>query len=118
MAVKFGCREKFSATFRRFGTKLGYNGGVETTVLLVEIKDSQGNLVAGHLWFNYTKGFQNLSLKEGDIVQFEARVSDYLKGYISDECVDERTVDYRLSYPTRLKKIEPTIPAPALTLPT
>lgn len=106
MAAKCGRRERFSGRFKRFGTKPSYNGGVERTVLLVEIKDSQGSFVTDHLWFNFTKGFQSLDLKEGDTVEFEARVSDYLKGYIHDECVDERTVDYRLSYPTKIKKLE------------
>lgn len=106
MAAKFGCRERYSGRFKRFGTKAGYNGGVDTTVLLVEIKDAQNRFVADHLWFNYTKGFQSLELKEGDIVEFDARVSDYVKGYVhDDDFIDERTVDYRLSYPTKIRKM-------------
>lgn len=90
-------RLKFSGTFERFGTKVGYNGKIEKTVLLVEIKAYDGAVVTDHLWFNYTTGFQKLALKKGDIVQFDARVQTYAKGYR-----DERSTDYHLTRPTKV----------------
>lgn len=109
---KFGCRERFSGSFKRFGSKVGYKGRVETTVLLTHITDANGQFVCDHLWFNHTKGFQGIDLREGDVVEFEARVSDYVKGYMHDDYVDERTVDYHLSYPTKIKRVAPKEESP------
>lgn len=47
-------RNIYTATFKRFGTKSGYMGLVET-VLLTDIKDTEGNIITDHLWFNKTK---------------------------------------------------------------
>ncbi len=61
-------------------------------------------MITDHLWFNLTKAFAALSLEMGDIVQFEARVKPYLKGYVSrDHHLQE--IDYRLDRPTRVKKV-------------
>ena len=82
----------------------------EPTVLLVDIKDEFDVILTDHLWFNYTKGFQDLGkLKPGDQIEFDARVAKYEKGYKGrDEFLQlSRPVetDYHLSYPTKLKKI-------------
>jgi hypothetical protein len=63
--------------------------------------------VADHLWFNYTKGFQALGiLVEGDVIEFYARVREYTKGYVNyREMIDEREIDYKLSYPTKFRKV-------------
>ena len=55
-----GIRSTFTGTFVRFGTKNGYKG-IEHTVLLKDIKDSNGCIVTDHLWFNLTKGFKALN---------------------------------------------------------
>ena len=96
-------RGRFSGTFVRVGSKTGYKGRIEQTVLLSDIRDEGGKIVAGHLWFNYTKGFRGLGeLVAGDVVMFDARVKLYIKGYVNRrEYVDEREVDYKLSHPTR-----------------
>ena len=110
---RFGRRERFSGTFKRFGSKTGYEGRIEKTVLLVDIKDKDGRTVSDHLWFRLTKGFEVLNLQVGDTVTFDARVSDYVKGYVREsEFIDERTVDYKLNYPTKIQKLTPTIAAP------
>ena len=64
-------------------------------------------VVTDHLWFNDTKGFRGLGeLIEGDIIQFDARVRPYVKGYVSPRrYIDERELDYRLSHPTKMKKL-------------
>lgn len=97
---------RFTGIFERFGLKDGWQGVSETTVLLRDIRNDWGKIVCDHLWFNYTKGFQRLGeLKQGDIIEFQARIMPYVKGYINyREETDNRELDYKLSYPTRLKK--------------
>ena len=105
---KIGTQERhtFTGTFVRYGTRSGYKG-MEPTLLLKEIKDKDGKIVTDHLWFALTKGFSKYELEEGDVLQFDARVSKYIKGYkgydfIKNlECPIEE--DYKLSYPTKIK---------------
>lgn len=100
-------RKTFTGTFERFGWKSGYKGDIPT-VLLLDIKDCDGNTITDHLWFNKTKGFEKLNLVRGDIVQFNARVSEYIKGYFGyrENVYKPAEKDYRLTYPTKLIKIE------------
>ena len=100
-------RHTFTGTFERFGVKNGYMGCPEDTVLLVDVCDEGGSIVAEHLWFNCTKGFDDLDLKQGDIVKFNARVASYRKGYFGRrrDVYVPFSVDYKLSYPTKIKKI-------------
>lgn len=61
-----------------------------------------------HLWFDLTKGFSSADLSPGDVVEFCARVSAYEKGYKGHkDDVLNRPIerDYRLSRPTKIKKI-------------
>ncbi len=104
-------RGRFTGTFVRYGTKPGWQGRIERTVLLKEVKDSRGVVVTDHLWFNLTKGFEMQDLKAGDVVSFSARVTPYLKGYKgyrSDEDLPPIERDYRLSNPTKFEKIGET----------
>lgn len=73
-------RHVFRGTFARKGMKNGWNGP-EETILLQDVKDKNGKILTDHLWFNNTLGFQDACLKEGDEVEFQARVSVYEKGY-------------------------------------
>ena len=67
-----------------------------------------GKIVTDHLWFDLTKGFETADLLPGDVVEFCARVSIYEKGYkgyrndVFDRPIEK---DYRLSRPTKIKKI-------------
>ena len=99
-------RSTFTATFSRFGTKSGWRGEIKT-ILLKDIKDVNNRVVADHLWFNCTKGFDKMSLSEGDIVKFDARVKEYLKGYCGyrEDVYKPVEKDYRLSHPTKIAKI-------------
>ncbi len=92
-------RDTFTGIFDRLGSKNGWCG--QKTVLLKDIKNKEGKVITGHLWFNLTKGFQKLHMRKGDIIQFDARVKAYVKGY---DKID-RKVDYKLSYPTKLKRL-------------
>jgi hypothetical protein len=107
LAKKEDIRDVFSGTFVRFGTKNGYKGP-EPTVLLKEIHDISGKVVTSHLWFNLTKGFANLGpLVEGDVIEFRARVTQYIKGYQGrrDDVYVPIEADYKLSRPTKLRVV-------------
>lgn len=100
-------RDTFTGVFDRFGVKNGWIGQ-EKTVLLKDVKDQNGKIITNHLWFNLTKGFEKLNLKSGNIVQFCARVKEYEKGYkgYRDDVYKLIEYDYKLSYPTKIKKIK------------
>ncbi|WP_434644335.1 hypothetical protein PQ692_14875 (plasmid) [Thermoanaerobacterium thermosaccharolyticum] len=102
-----GKRDIFYGTFVRYGTKSGWKGTEEKTILLSHIKDKSGKEITDHLWFNYTKGFQSLNLQPGDTVQFTARVKEYWKGYAGYRYDIYKPIekDYKLSYPTKIKKV-------------
>ncbi|WP_337328063.1 hypothetical protein [Chryseolinea sp. T2] len=98
-------RKKFQGVYQREGKKISYKGYSETTILLKDIRDEEGKVVTDHLWFTMTKGFEALgTLTSGDIIQFEARVTDYRKGYVNRRIgVNQRSVDYKLSRPTKMR---------------
>ena len=104
LASSEGERKKFRAQFSRFGKKTNYKGYSEETVLLKSIIDSDtGEEVADHLWFSLTKSFEKLSLKEGVVVEFEARVKSYQKGYVNSRYkIGNRKRDFKLSHPTKI----------------
>ena len=85
-------RKTFSATFKRYGTKTSWRGFSEKTVLLIDVKDENEKIVADHIWFSNTKGFQKIGeMKEGDKIRFDARVKDYVKGFVKErEFIDEQ----------------------------
>lgn len=99
-------RATFTGTFVRLGTKSSF-GHPKQTLLLADVKDSEGKIVTDHLWFNMGIQFMALHLQPGDVVQFDARVTEYIKGYrgYRDDVYKPIEKDYRLSYPTKIKKI-------------
>lgn len=100
-----GNRKRFRALFVKTGKKTGYTGYSEETILLQNVRDVlTGLVVADHLWFAYTKGFQGLALTPGCEIEFDARVREYTKGYVNKRAgVDQRRKDYKLSNPTKIK---------------
>lgn len=101
-----GQRQTFTGTFDRFGTKNSY-GYIKYTILLKDIKDINGEVVADHLWFNLTKEFGKFALESGDVLRFDARVKDYLKGYFGyrEDVYKPIQKDYRLSHPTKVQQV-------------
>ena len=103
-------RLRFRGVFERYGTKPGYRGGLKTTLLIKEIRLSEtGQIIADHLWFNFTKRFQNITpLNAGDHISFDARVKKYRKGYWGHN--EDRQIenppswDWKLNYPTNIEK--------------
>jgi len=106
-------RRRFEGTFVRFGQRSGYKG-VLTTILLKNVRDiSSGKTVTDHLWFTMGKGFEKLALKEDDVIRFDARVTEYVKGY-KGNCNDDEEHkplerDFRLSFPTKFVKVSKKI---------
>lgn len=99
-----GSRLRFYGTFEKYGLKSSYKGLPKQTLLLVDVK-RDGELITDHLWFNLTKGFNELGdLSPGDVIAFDARVGTYVKGYVGrDE--DSRELDYRLTHPTKIRML-------------
>jgi len=102
-----GVRATFQGTVARFGTKPAYRGPDIPTVLLRDVRDASGQIVTEHVWMVQGKQLQALCLQEGDMVAFDARVTSYIKGYRGrrEDVYKPVEVDYRLSNPTRVRKV-------------
>jgi hypothetical protein len=78
-------------------------------MMLKDIKDETGQIVSDHLWMTIGKQLSRLNVQVGEEIVFFARVTRYEKGYKgSREYVfaPPPSTDYRLSYPTRMRKVE------------
>lgn len=101
-----GERTRFRATFQRFGKKSGYKIRWLLTILLVDIKRlDDEKVIADHAWMTAGKQFKNLDLHSGDIIEFDARVGMYRKGYSESDEDNPFRYDYRLERPTRMEKV-------------
>lgn len=102
-----GTRLRFRARVERFGSKTTYRDYEEKTILLKNITRVDNGLeVTDHLWFTVGKTIDALDLQPGDMVEFDARVANYVKGYVNHRRgVDDRKVDYKLSRPTRFVRL-------------
>ena len=105
LAKRDGQRKKFRATFNKLGKKVNFKGYSDNTILLTDIIESDTNhRVSDHVWFSYTKGFEAVTMKEGDAIEFEARVKEYKKGYVNKNYhINQQKMDYKLSHPTKIK---------------
>ena len=108
LAKEEGQRKKFQAVFIRLGKKTSYKGYSEDTLLVKNIKDTATNkIVADHIWFTFSKGFEKIELVEGVIIEFEARVKEYRKGYVNHQYgIDNSNKDFKLSHPTKIKIVK------------
>ena len=96
--------------FVKYGTKTGYRGTVLKTILLQNITDTNGKFLCDHLWFNFTKGFEAIEpLFKDDTIQLDGRSKQYVKGYVGRNefgfVEDNRSIDMKLSHPTRIIKL-------------
>jgi hypothetical protein len=105
LAKQDGERKTFRATFIRLGKKSNFKGYSEETILLKDVIDPETKqVVTDHVWFAFSTGFQKLMLKEGDMIEFDARVKAYKKGYINSRYgINNSKTDYKLSHPTKIK---------------
>ncbi len=102
---RFRCR----AIVARFGSKRGH----VPTLLLKDITDiATGTLLADHLWF--TAGRWSAILRPGDLFDFDARATRYVKGYQGRRTVLEAPVviAWRLERPTHVAFIKNLLPRP------
>lgn len=101
-----GQRLSVTAIFERFGSKNGWHAP-QKTILLKDIKYGD-ELLTDHIWFTCGKTFESLDLVQGDVIQFDARVNSYTKGYqgYREDVYSYVGKDYRLTHPTKAKKIE------------
>lgn len=90
----------FKGVVDRTGTRNSKNGPIET--ILIKHITYKGNIVAGHLWFNYGTHFRSLKLQKGDLITFDARVTLYRK---KNKKLQISQIDYCLSSPTKITKI-------------
>ncbi len=108
-------RMHFRGFFERYGSKNAFRGDPLTTLLLRDICLAEtGEWIADHLWFTETKGFKAVGpLKEGDCIEFDARVTRYRKGYagrredadgVPVSFYKPESQDWRLSFPTKVKR--------------
>jgi hypothetical protein len=101
-------RKRFTGTFVRFGEKKDWNGYNQRTLLLQKVAGVDSpEILTDHLWFTYSKAFEDLGfLKEGDTIEFDARVKEYVKGYVNRlGKIDQRRNDFKLSHPTKVKRV-------------
>lgn len=94
LAKRNGLRGLWKATVGGFNERLSH-GYVKRMILLVDVRDETGQVVTDHVHFNLEQCWRRF--EPGDVVQFEARVDSYWKGY-----ADDRRRDYKLSRPTNI----------------
>jgi hypothetical protein len=106
LAEEVGIRKKFQGVFARYGKKVNYKGYSEETVLVEQIVDAETNQVmCDHIWFSLTKSFEKLNLTSGDVLQFDARIKEYKKGYKNNAYkINNTTKDFKLSHPTNISQ--------------
>lgn len=101
-----GVRTRFRATFERFGKKSGYKVPWVLTILLIDVKRvDDEKIMTDHAWMTAGKQFKSLDLHSGDIIDFDARVGMYQKGYSEDDEENPFRYDYRLERPTKMEKV-------------
>ena len=73
-----GMRTTFRGTFAKCGHRYGGKHYC-STILLINITTVEGALLTDHVWFDFTRIFERLELRQGDIVEFVATISPYWK---------------------------------------
>ncbi|WP_141505091.1 hypothetical protein [Paenibacillus luteus] len=92
-----GKRSIFTGEFEKVSGKKEHSGS-GPAVLLCNIKDQSGQLLADHLWIEYSQEFEAMKLKRGEQIVFRARVGQYQKGKTG------QIVDYKLYYPSNIQR--------------
>jgi hypothetical protein len=106
LAVRDGERFRCRASVTRFGSKRAYGGGTEATILLSDIRDVvTGRVLSDHLWFTSGKWCSGLQIDA--VIEFDARVSDYEKGYKGrrEDVFVPIKRDWKLQRPTKVQII-------------
>lgn len=93
-------RRSFTAEFIKFGHAA--NNKI-TTVLLQDVKDEFGVIVASHMWLNRAKPFYDAKVVNGDVVQFTGLVMRYRKGTYGV------ITDFTICFPLNVKNVSDKI---------
>ena len=111
---QMGRRGEFRATVAQFGTRSANLGPDLSTMLRKRVKDETGQMVTDHLWMTVGKQLSRLNVQVGEEIVFVARVTRYEKGYKGfreDVFAALPSTEYRLSYPTKVRRGETRPPA-------
>jgi hypothetical protein len=106
-----GRRGEFRGTVALYGAKTAFRGPDIPTVMLKDVRDETGEIVTDHLWMTVGKQLTCLNVQVGEEIVFAARVTPYEKGYKGhrEDVYDApRSIDYRLSNPTKIRRVETT----------
>lgn len=103
-----GSRMRFREKVERFGSRAGWKGYPEETILLTNVCFTDTNEIAcDHLWFKY--GQWSWELEVGAMFEFDARVDSYVKGYQGRRAeelgMSLLTIDYHLERPSKVAVI-------------
>ena len=101
-----GTRTRFKGEVVSFGIKTGYKGRSLETMLLKNVTlITNDDVLTDHQWINCGKWSESVS--EGDVIEFDARVKKYTKGYqgyrYDLRAAHPPSIDYCLAYPTKVK---------------
>lgn len=112
-AVGLGEKHTFTAEFVKYSNKMSRAKVPIQTLLFQNIKNEEGKVVADHIWFVTNKEFEQFKFHYGNIVQFDAYVEEYVKGYFGirenrRHHHKKMALDYSLSRPTEIKKLRNT----------
>jgi hypothetical protein len=103
LAQRDGQRFRCRAMVGRFGRKPG-----KLTIMFRDVTEvATGYVMTDHLWFTCGKWSDGLTV--GDLVEFDARAADYIKGYQGRRHVPDAPVrkDWKLQRPTKVTRIAP-----------
>ena len=100
-------RHTFTAIVEKFSLKSGYRGLPLRTILLTSVR-CEGTAVAHHVWLTCGKRFYSAIVLPGDLIQFDARIKEYEKGYKGRKIDVHKPIkkDFCLSYPTKIKVLK------------
>ena len=96
-------RMRFKAKVKRFGQKKGWQGEMIQTLLLVDVVAVRNSEIqTDHIWM--TAGKWSQEIQEGDSISFDARITEYEKGYFGykDDVFKPIYNDFRLERPTKV----------------
>lgn len=100
LAVNLNERRRFVGKVERFGAKR-YGGHVDRTVMLAAVRFADTDeLATDHIWFTKTKQWADINI--GDVVAFDARIAEYIKGDFEKGF----RADFKLNNPTKFEIVE------------
>lgn len=99
---------RFRAKVEKYGFRTNYNGYPQRTILCTDVTYADTNeFVTDHIWLICEKKIYSLKLKEGDCIEFDAKVAEYekLNKALIDYGIREFVRDYNLENPNKIIKL-------------